>query len=266
MYHESIVTFIDILGFSSLVQTLEAEQIEDKLNAVTNFAAREPSGGEFEREFDPKVVQFSDCVVRVRPVDTGLNAIAPFGVLFHELIDLLLTQVSLIEAGVLIRGGISYGQVHCEGETVFGPAMIDAYSLESRFANYPRIVVSPMLLDQLHTNHLLIAQHHDLNEELRYIDGLLATGSDGLAFIDYGRAVYRELDEPSDYPRFLEIHRDLINENTRNFNHLDSISAKYLWLGQYHNECVDSLPSETFDAFGYDKDALRVEGVVPGAL
>jgi hypothetical protein len=45
--------------------------------------------------------------------------------------------------GMMIRGGIALGGlVHEEGGALFGPAMNEAYHLESKSAVYPRVVIS----------------------------------------------------------------------------------------------------------------------------
>ncbi|MCE2706563.1 MAG: hypothetical protein LW807_05745 [Proteobacteria bacterium] len=49
--------------------------------------------------------------------------------------------------GVLLRGGITKGLLHHNKNKVFGDALIDAYELESKVANYPRIIISKKLIN-----------------------------------------------------------------------------------------------------------------------
>lgn len=45
--------------------------------------------------------------------------------------------------GMLVRGGLSIGKLnHEENGALFGPAMSEACTLESKFAVYPRVVIS----------------------------------------------------------------------------------------------------------------------------
>jgi hypothetical protein len=55
--------------------------------------------------------------------------------------------MNLVSLRVLIRGGITFGEVSARVGRAFGPAFVDAYGLESRFAHFPRIVVSPSALN-----------------------------------------------------------------------------------------------------------------------
>ena len=44
---------------------------------------------------------------------------------------------------MILRGGIALGRlIHEEGGALFGPAMNEAYSLESKLAIYPRVVIA----------------------------------------------------------------------------------------------------------------------------
>lgn len=51
------------------------------------------------------------------------------------------TYISFLHQGLLIRGGVSYGQ-HFENNSItYSPALTRAYLLESEFAEFPRIMV-----------------------------------------------------------------------------------------------------------------------------
>jgi hypothetical protein len=43
--------------------------------------------------------------------------------------------------GILVRGGLAKGMLHHRGNVVFGPALLDAYALESTIAKFPRILI-----------------------------------------------------------------------------------------------------------------------------
>ena len=60
--------------------------------------------------------------------------------------------------------------------------------MESKFAMYPRIVVSPSLLRAFEDGSVPFVHHHDLADEAGYVRKLLAQGDDGVWFIDYLRA------------------------------------------------------------------------------
>lgn len=81
--------------------------------------------------------QFSDSFVISAPADNPGAC------------DLLLRAIQIVHfqfffsIGMLMRGGIALGDVvHERGGALFGPAMIEAYELESKHAIYSRVVVS----------------------------------------------------------------------------------------------------------------------------
>src|SRR6266545_609865 len=231
-YQFAIVTFLDILGFRDLVSTAEAAVVSDKLEAVERFTrpALKPPKGNPEKIYQPLILQFSDAVVRIRRVRTKWNKRRPIGLVFNELLDLVHAQGDLVREGILLRGGVSCGRIYASKDRVFGPALVSAYELESKFALYPRIVVDPALLAEFRENELLKAAHHDLEDEEGYVSRLVRRGDDGIWFVDYIRAIESELDEPEMYPIFLQTHRQLILDGGKRFAGLNGPMSKYLWL------------------------------------
>ena len=53
---------------------------------------------------------------------------------------------------VIVRGGIARGGLIHDKEMVVGPAMVDAYLLESKKAVYPRIIISEELKNEFEVN------------------------------------------------------------------------------------------------------------------
>lgn len=259
-YEPAIVTFLDVLGFRDLVHGGDADAVDAKLRAVERFTRPSASidAADPEESFDPLVFQFSDAIVRIRRTRTKWNRERPIGLLFHELLDLVHAQGELVNHGVLIRGGVTYGPVYTSEARVFGPAVVAAYELESRFALYPRIVVDPALLKAFQNDDLLKAAHHDLESEAEYIRKLVRRGDDGIWHVDYLRAVETELDDIALYPEFLMSHRRLIIEGAKRFAGLSSPLSKYMWLASYHNARIGELPPAWFEHFGMEREQLII--------
>lgn len=259
-YELAIVTFLDILGFRDLVDKAEAQEVNAKLEAVERFTRPilTPPTEDPEETYEPFIRQFSDTFVRIRRVRTKLNQRQPIGLVFHELLDLVHAQGELIREGVLLRGGISFGRIYASEDRLFGPALVAAYELESKFALYPRIVIDPFLLTEFRKNDLLKAAYHDMEEEEQYIRNLIHRGDDGIWFIDYIRAVATELDENDMYPIFLQSHRQLILDGTNRFAGLSHPMSKYLWLASYHNECVSQLKPGWFEHYELKRQHLLI--------
>lgn len=256
MYEEAIVTYLDILGFKELVNSKDAAEINNILSLFEDFSKPETKD---DLPFLPETFSFSDLIVRVRRTKTEGNIKYRIGIFFHELIDLLHAQGDLVNKGILLRGGVAFGKIFLSGTKLFGPALIDAYELESKYAQYPRIVVSPKLIQELKINELLRSDHHDLDEELKYIKALLRQSDDGIWFIDYLKAIEGEMDNEALYPEYIINHRQLIVKNASKFNYLNKVLAKYIWLANYHNQIISGLSQEWFDAYNLEPATLLID-------
>jgi hypothetical protein len=182
---------------------------------------------------------------------------------FDELLDLLHAQGELIGNGVLVRGGVAFGDIEWEQDRVFGPGFIEAYEMESKFAVYPRIAVSPSLLRAFADGSLPFVHHHNLAEEARSVREIVAQSDDGVWFVDYLRAFRSEID-PSDYPGYLRNHRSLILNLAdllkKSGAGLSSLALKANWLAKYHNAVIAELDQCWFTEFCVRCDDLMVSG------
>ena len=157
-YESRITCFIDVLGFKSAInQSVQDDKVRNAI--YENIRALDPSNQKGElykrmrsriqpggsdipedvlRQACPlQITQFSDSFVLSCPsinfisCEMLLEAIYSIHVLFYS------------NLGMMVRGGISLGKlVHAEDGALFGPAMNDAYALESRKAIYPRVLIS----------------------------------------------------------------------------------------------------------------------------
>lgn len=144
-YRDAIVSFIDILGFRGLVAVKSANEIHEICQlfqgqyATPNLTNSEHRSGIVRMS---EIHFFSDSVVRIKyddpPSDTAFNAAT------DEVMSLAHMQWNLLKRGVLVRGGVVKGPIFSDpnSHTLFGPALVEAYSLESSLAVTPRILVS----------------------------------------------------------------------------------------------------------------------------
>lgn len=256
MYREAIITFVDILGFKNIIQKSTAEDVLKILKKIEHFSdLKESSDGE---DFAPKIIQFSDSIIRIRPLESKANLEFRYGSLFHELNDLVIMQGELINHGICIRGGVTVGQVYFDDNKVYGPGFVKAYEIESGFSNYPRIVIDPEIITKIKDDNRLLSAHNDPEYELGAINDQLRKGSDGLYFVDYLGAFPRNVDDPEFIPDFFANNKKLILSNIGAQNVLSSVASKYLWLATYHNEVIDSTikrVEETEDLWITPKEA-----------
>ncbi len=253
-YESCIVTFIDILGFRFLINTRPSKEIVEIIEKLRDFTKPPPAHiptssdemGLYSEAFSEAV---SDAIVRARTYETQFGD----GAFFRELNDLLIAQMQCIYAGVLIRGGLTVGNIHLGPNSVgpiFGPAMVRAFEIESQEAIYPRIVIDDAAYEEFLNNESLRLHDHSIDEEKSYVDKLLRKGEDGTLFIDYLVGARRNVDRPPQYIQFLEQHANLIRHGLRAFS-AGSVRKKYLWLAHYHNSVIDNFTMKPFEIKGY---------------
>ncbi len=255
MYNKAIVTFLDILGFREKVSKLESKEINEILDIVEKVTTPDKSEN---TPYSPEAIVFSDSIVRTRQLTSKENLKYPIGLLFHELLSIVHAQSELIDYGILIRGGIAFGDICVDQNRIFGPALIQAYDLESQFAKYPRFIVDPELIKEYKTNKLLRRDEHSIKEDSTFVKSLLRQGDDGLWFIDYARAVESELDEPEMYPSFLKRHRDVIIDGCSDFKGLNKNLEKYVWLANYHNTVIMEIKDAYFESYKLDREDFYI--------
>lgn len=234
-YESSIVTFIDVLGFRSLVESGSAAEVHNVISQLQHFTqSNEPSSYRKLSTF-ARVRSVSDAVVRIRTYKTRYRS----PVLLREIHDLFRAQIALVDLGVLVRGGLTVGDVYVgarKTDPVFGPAMVRAYEIESQEAIFPRIVIDEYALERHNKDELLRSDDRTLPEEEKWLGRFLATGDDGTRFIDYLQAAADFSFHSPEHYKFLQKHAELIRNGRQNKNR--SVRRKYEWLAIYHNKHV----------------------------
>jgi hypothetical protein len=256
MYRKAVITFVDILGFKEIIASSSYEHVAKKLETVRRLSGH--SKDEDGDGFDPKVIQFSDSIIRIRPLDSIANKASRYGLLYFELLDLVHLQGELINHGVCVRGGVSFGNVHFDDSTLFGPGFVRAHELESIYANYPRIVIDPELIGMLRKDKRLASAQNSVADELSYIRKNIRKGDDGIYFIDYLRSFMAEIEKPKNVTQFLANHRQVILEQSTGVSQLTPVSAKYLWMANYHNAVLAELDYAFFRSHGLKRSDLEI--------
>jgi hypothetical protein len=243
IYIKSLVTFIDILGFKEMVKADPlGSAVRDAVSHLKKFGTMDLD----ERSYHGfSTFHFSDSVTRCTPLldETGNNS--DKALLLREIEELTYIQGELSAKGILIRGGISCGNIHIGEQEVFGPAFIDAYTLESKHANYPRIILHPKLVEKyavIKNSGYGVYAEDDL--KLTRID------SDGFHYIDYLTNFPREIHTDASLDReqtalsYMEPRKTQIEENIQQADILGTVRPKYVWLGKYHNITARELLEE----------------------
>lgn len=231
-YQTRIVAFVDIMGFKekvdkSVTDNDMADNIHHALNRILDLKKRNDEDTKQGYNIsDIRITTFSDSAVISYPL------IEESGNMFYILLDLIHLQIDLLQNDVLLRGGISIGKVYHDGDIVYGPAMNEAYYLESEIANYPRIIVNHD--DLIEGIAKTCSDHNDIEEECKSIGILLQKDKeDGLWYLDY-LSQCGELDYPEiDYIYLLKRIRQVIVKGL--CHDVKKVREKYKWLRKYFN-------------------------------
>ncbi len=239
-YETRYVAFLDILGFKNLVgQSTKNQDILNIINKALNYTYEiqhdNYHGILSQVEFGKQVTTFSDSIV------ISYSTSTPGGG-FHILMDLIYICNDLLYNGILVRGGVTVGQLIHDEQKCFGPAMIEAYYMESKKAVYPRILINKSVLDFDLENP---GPANTVEQETEYLLSLIkAVPDDGNLFIlDYLKQK-NELGDLFPYTEFIFNTRDFIIENLSKFKDNERLYEKYEWLKCYYNETINTICSE----------------------
>jgi len=235
-YERSILTYIDILGFRELIATKTAGDISRSIRVVRETVEPRRFKTSIPEIAEVDFRNFSDlCIIR-KPI-AKKGKFPARGEVHSQILHMVHVQSTLLfDEGILLRGGITVGDVALSYGQLFGPAVIRAYALENQVARFPRIVVGTEVLEELKKNPALWV--HDRDTDIKATKSLLRRDFDGEYFVDYLRVIEEELAERSQYPGLLEQHEEFIKRGLKRYKDNESILPKYKWLREYHRYTV----------------------------
>lgn len=263
-YKPQLVTFFDILGFRNLVDTQKPKAIDGILRKIRQ---RSNPSKDLRKLYEIGVISFSDSIVRAVHILSKSNRKHPTGILYYELFDLAFIQSLLIyEDGIFLRGAITADKLHLRGRTVFGPGLVRAYELESKEAVYPRILVDDRLMDLARkAKQFLGARHHDVETDMKYIEGMTHLDKDGKRFINYLGVAHNDIDGDLEFFNVLDRHFERVCEKAKENAGNGRVMDKYRWVASYHNAIVNQYPEAFFEEYEVSKtEYLLTDKEVPG--
>lgn len=243
-YEVRYVAFMDILGFSEAISKSKANDsdlpakiynaLDIRLDTL-ECGAHQLFDGALNGS-DLRVHSFSDCVV----ISSSNSPVGLASMLFA----CWRVASDWLEQGFLCRGGITRGAVthRVDGEAkqgkskstlVFGPAFVEAYHLESKIADFSRIVLSKEVRKDLITNgdvkgfekfrplvkkcddgpHCLDIFAH-IRKKGRFTLGA-SLGDHKISVSQYAKHLAAHYDDSSDMPHFYRKVKWLVDQ----FNH-----------------------------------------------
>lgn len=166
-----VVAYLDILGITARIKG-SVETQTDTLNVLHNlytfiYELSDSKTG-IKKYADIKFKVFSDNIIIAKKLS-------------ENTVDDVLTLLSCVSNflcvavgdGVnwLVRGGITLGDFFIDDTIVWGPALVRAYELEDKVANYPRVLLDAPIINLLQSK----------KQGLEFI----CIDSDGMAFLNY---------------------------------------------------------------------------------
>ncbi|WP_305908114.1 hypothetical protein Q9L42_012265 [Methylomarinum sp. Ch1-1] len=242
----SIVAFLDVLGFKELVRDAKKDGKSQQLFAKFQDALKEAnfsltdhfaddlynlSSNSSEIKAKHKFRVFTDCILIGCPIGdsfhygTLIKGLDAFWTVFRTL---YLIQSQLVNRGFFVRGAITVGELYMDERTIYGIGLIDAYEAESKQAKYPRII----LTKSAEAMFVEIDKDFQLNKYNNYLKQYLYRDSDGLLFLNYLESI-----NISDAPFLneLDMHKKVIENKLQKYYDKPDILEKYVWAANYHN-------------------------------
>ena len=222
------VLYLDLLGVRAMARSSDAD---DHLAAIAR-AVTDSYRNFLHPASQWPAAMLSDALILAAPIPSEREErAAVFGLINQT----ALLQLSLVEQGLFVRGGLVVGDFHIHEGLVFGQALGDAYERESKDAVHPRVILDAPTADSQ------VATSAEDDEDSAAT--LLMRDEDGWPFIDYLATLFDEYEDPR--PR-LAAHRDTIKAKLELHRSDRRLWEKYRWVAEYHNEVINTrIPDET---------------------
>ena len=235
----SVLAFIDILGYSALIDEAEKrgeqEQVFNSLYSALLSGRRrlENRGREFSqlRRMASKdfyvLKAFTDNIVIAWPIRD--DAEVELGQAITKLMEF---QFSMSLKGFFIRGAISIGSAYVDDIAVFGDALTEAYSGESKLARDPRIILTArsVAATKQHLGYYSNKRHAPQSKDL-------LRDSDGQWFVNYLESVMIAVDEAGPFYQEFEEHKAAVEIKLTKYANDPVIFSKSL-SGEIMRDCI----------------------------
>jgi hypothetical protein len=150
-------------------------------------------------------------------------------------------QLTMIEAGFFLRGGVAVGDLYVDRDIVFGAGLLEAVQAEKSQARDPRIVLAPSAVEAVDL-HLGAYENPDSAPHNRE----LVRDADGQVFVNYLDAVLIAEQEHGPFFDSLLAHKREVERGLETHRANPRIWSKYQWCATYHNYFC-SLRAQYFD-------------------
>lgn len=162
-FQDRAVAFVDILGFKTLVDgaAKNDKQLSQLSGLIKLLSSAVPMLNEsvdssIGNHLIPKHIYISDCIILSAPlIDPNTPSYDGLSIVVMRVIQL---SHYFLNAGYLIRGGISVGKVWHTDSNIVGPAYQEAYCLEKK-GNEPIVALAELAAKQWRGGSRMCLQH-----------------------------------------------------------------------------------------------------------
>jgi hypothetical protein len=243
----SIVAFLDILGFQEMMNNDHEGIILPKIYKTLRFAESIVTPGNIDQIEAWSIKLFKDSIVYGQPIESDGEL-----ELTNAFFRLAVYQLQMVMVGFFIRGGLGIGPHYMDDEIVYGPTLIEIYTLECQQAVEPRIILSKSAWE-LVQNYL--ASNKKPAQSLQNFFVLQDT--DNTYFLNYLAASVVNYGDNNIAPKLISIHKKQVTEKLKQFKNNPKVWSKYFWVANYHNNFCGLYP--TLNTYKIDEKFLRLE-------
>ncbi|MGE8052875.1 hypothetical protein ACQKOD_02725 [Bacillus mycoides] len=213
-YERKILVFFDVLGFKELVLNKfidEPDKIEEILTTM-HLLSTGP--------YSSKLIVFSDSVINILDPKPHFEE---YKQNFSDYLNVILSNIASIQMnmmnlyGILIRGSIVLGNImyNEKKSLLFGPALIQAYELESKHSIYPRFIIESEIINLI-------------KDDLNWLD--ISRDVDGHYYIDPFKWMVKLEAEKGKLDAFKQKIENEIKTISKKNNPNLAVLSKYHWF------------------------------------
>lgn len=257
-YEDRLVVFIDVLGFKDHLKKTVDQNNQDSTDNIKILIRvydiiKHHLVTDNSETLEKNITIFSDCIV-LSIVPKNDNVL----IILQSIKDMI---ISLIGINILCRGGVSYGKIIHNDNYVFGPALVESYTLEDKVANNPRIILHSSVVH--HINNRTNGDKDILTRTL------LTKDFDGYYYIDYfNKHTNDEFKYNQSHLETLYKIKKIVVDNFKKYNRPEQVAirAKFNWMNEKLTNVLHAIYSDRSAPFDNELAEYELDTVVKDEL
>lgn len=215
-----IVAYIDLLGTTEKIRSDINNKFLNIIYSAVNYVIHlneKDTGSTFIKEYQNKIKTkiFSDNILIAIPIESQNEEL--------DIITAMMKIVALVQTYLLMkcdwlsRGAITKGDLFIDDNFVWGKALVNSYTLESKLAIFPRVIIDSKIM-----------KYYSMPGQESALSFLKTTGlsedKDGLFFVSLTSSVG---DKTKVIEKIEKLYYQIINNEKD-----DRVVQKYNWLSK----------------------------------